>query len=943
MVANPLQQLADVGQSFWLDNLSRTIITSGELLRLIQEDGLRGITSNPTIFEKALAGTDAYDQDITRLAAEGKSLDEIFEGLAIEDIRMAADLLRPVHDAAGGGDGFVSLELPPSLSTDTAQSVTEAKRLFTTIGRPNVFIKVPGTPEGIPAVEELIAEGINVNITLLFSLDGYQQVMEAYLRGLERRVEQGQPVHDINSVASFFVSRVDTEVDHRIDQLLSRNPDEATRRRLIALQGKSAIANAKIAYQHFKQVFLEGERFARLRQQGARVQRPLWASTSTKNPAYPDVYYIEALIGPHTVDTMPDATAAAFGDHGKVRVTIEDDVEGAERILAELGEVGISYDDVTELLQVNGVAAFAKSYVSLIRGIDEKRQLLLGPTGGRPGNLGPFDEAVRSALDRLREQDAVARIWRHDASLWSSDPAVQRSIANRLGWLTVHETMLGQLQALAELQTDVRQAGLTRALLLGMGGSSLAPEVLQSTFGNQVGFPELVVVDTTDPDAIASITDATDLEHAIFIVSSKSGTTVETASLFAHFDRLLTARVGAAESARHFVAITDPGTKLEQLARERGFRHLFLNPADIGGRYSALSYFGLVPAAIIGLDVRRLLDGAAGMADRLKAAGDGNPGLWLGAALGALAQAAHDKVTFVFDPALDSMAAWLEQLLAESTGKEGTGLVPIANEPHAPLESYGADRVFVGLDLVPQPHARTDALLEALERSGQPVIRLRMADEWQLGAEFLRWELATAVAGVVLGINPFDEPNVQESKDNTNRLLGEFQRQHALPEPPPVASTEGVGVVGVTAASVPEAFEGFVGRVRLGDYLAIMAFMERTPEAEERLQEIRGLLCERLGVATTLGFGPRFLHSTGQLYKGGPASGTFLQIVVEPHTDLPIPGQDYTFGGLFRAQSLGDYQALERRGRPLLRLTVSGDPLDGLRVILQSLVPAAAR
>ncbi|HET9017087.1 MAG TPA: bifunctional transaldolase/phosoglucose isomerase, partial [Thermomicrobiaceae bacterium] len=627
----------------------------------------------------------------------------------------------------------------------------------------------------------------------------------------------------------------------------------------------------------------------------------------------------------------------------QARLTIEEDVEGARHVLEELANVGVSYDDVTHLLQVNGVAAFAKSYDSLIRGIDEKRQLLLGPTGGRSGNLGPFDDAVRSALDRLAREHAVDRTWRHDATLWGGDAARQRSVANRLGWLTVHETMLGQLHSLNDLQADVRSAGFTRALLLGMGGSSLAPEVFQRIFGSQDGFPELQVVDTTDPDAIEAVTAATDLEHALFIVSSKSGTTVETSSLFAHFDRLLTARVGADESARHFVAVTDPGTKLEELARERGFRHLFLNPADIGGRYSALSCFGLVPAAIIGLDVKRLLEGAAGMAGRLKEPGDGNPGLWLGAALGALAQAGHDKVTFVFDPALESLAAWLEQLLAESTGKDGTGLVPIANEPQAPLDSYGADRVFVGLDLVPQPHAHTDAFLEALEREGQPVIRLRMTDEWQLGAEFLRWEFATAVAGIVLGINPFDEPNVQESKDNTNRLLAEYRQQHRLPEPSPVATTADVGVVGVAATSVGEAFERFVAEVRLGDYLAIMAFMPRTAEAEERLQEIRGLLCERLGVATTLGFGPRFLHSTGQLYKGGPAAGTFLQVVVEPQADVPIPGQDYSFGTLFRAQALGDYQALERRGRPLLRLTMSGDPEAGLRTILQALAPAAAR
>ncbi|MDI3340136.1 MAG: bifunctional transaldolase/phosoglucose isomerase [Sphaerobacter sp.] len=942
-MANPLQRLAEVGQSFWLDNLSRALITSGELARLIQEDGLRGITSNPTIFEKALASTHEYDQDIERLAGEGKSDEEIFEALAIEDIRMAADLLRPVYDATDGADGFVSLELPPRLAFDTEGSIAEAKRLFHAVDRPNVMIKVPGTPQGIPAIERLITEGVNVNITLLFSLDNYRQVIEAYLRGLERRAAAGLPLRDVNSVASFFVSRVDTEVDRRIDELLETTTDPARRELLESLRGQVAIANAKLAYQEFRRVFLDGERFRRLQEKGARVQRPLWASTSTKNPAYSDVKYVEALIGPDTVETMAPVTVEAFRDHGVVAETVEQGVEEARQILARLAEAGIDYHEVTALLQEQGVAVFAKSYENLIKGIAEKRALLLGPTGGRSGNLDPFEDAIRSAIERLTRARFVERLWQRDPSLWSDDPQVQATIANRLGWLDVHEAMLGQIDRFTALQEDIRAAGFTRALLLGMGGSSLAPEVFQHTFGNQDGFPELQVVDTTNPDAISRLADGLDLDRTLVIVSSKSGTTVETISLFRYFHRLLADRHGAEQAGRSFIAITDPGTPLATLAREHGFRHVFLNPPDIGGRYSALSYFGLVPAAIIGLDVRALLERVAPMAARLRQPGAHNPGLWLGAALGALAMAEHDKVTFIFEPAVERLADWLEQLLAESTGKDGYGLIPVVREPRASAEGYGADRVFVGLDLVPQPHAQTDSVLEALEVAGQPVIRLRMRDQWDIGAEFLRWEVATAAAGVVLGINPFDEPNVQESKDNTNRLLAEFRTRGVLPEPPAEASEGSVALAGIPAATVVEAMRTFLDQVRLGDYVAIMAFVEPTPEVEARLQEIRDLLRDHLQVATTLGYGPRFLHSTGQLHKGGPATGAFIQIVAAPRQDLPIPGEAYAFGTLFRAQALGDFAALQRRGRPLLRLELRDDPVAGLDRVLQVLAPATMR
>ncbi|MBX6342329.1 MAG: transaldolase, partial [Thermomicrobiaceae bacterium] len=458
------------------------------------------------------------------------------------------------------------------------------------------------------AVEELIYQGVNVNITLLFSVDNYVQVTEAYLRGIERRVAAGLPVDAIASVASFFVSRVDTEVDKRLEQLIARTDDEGRRERLRALEGQVAIANAKVAYERFKEIFLQSERFQRLaRENGARLQRPLWASTSTKNPKYSDVKYIEALIGPHTVETMAPVSVDAFRDHGVVAPTLDQGYEEAHRILDSLAEVGISYDDVTRFLQEQGVELFAKSYDSLIAGIAEKTRQVAGVTPTQGGGLGPFESSVGETVGRLAGERFAERLWRRDPTLWSSDPSVQAKIADRLGWLDVAERMLGEIDALARLAEDVRAARLQRAVLLGMGGSSLAPEVFQRTFGNQIDFPELLVLDTTDPDTIRRVTPTLDLERTLFIVSSKSGTTIETSSLAEYYWSLVTERLGERAGER-FIAITDPGTPLEALARERRFRHVFLNPPDIGGRYSALSYFGLVPAATIGLNVRDLLE-----------------------------------------------------------------------------------------------------------------------------------------------------------------------------------------------------------------------------------------------------------------------------------------------------------------------------------------------
>jgi transaldolase / glucose-6-phosphate isomerase len=931
-MSNPLQQLAEVGQSFWLDNLSREIIESGELQKMIDEDGLRGITSNPTIFEKAFSSGDSYDSDISKLASEGLSVDQVFEVLAIADIRNAADMLRPLYDETGGSDGFVSLELPPSLSYDTQGSIAEAKRLFGAVDRPNVMIKVPGTSEGLPAIETLLTDGVNVNITLLFSLNGYVNVADAYLRAMKARVEANRPLNTVASVASFFVSRVDTEADSRLQQVIDSTDDPDAREQANALIGNIAIANARVAYQRFRERFLDNPEFQKLQEHGAQIQRPLWASTSTKNPDYPDTLYIEALIGPHTVETMAPASVDAFRDHGTVRVAIEDDLDEAKDVLAALDRLGIDYDEVTRSLQEKGVELFAESYDQLLAGLSDKMRELQGPEANAScANMEMVQPAIEEERGKLEGQQAMAKLLATDPSIWSDDEGIKASIANRLGWVHSHKMMLTKLEEFEQLQEDIRNAGFDRAILLGMGGSSLAPEVLQDSFGNTDGFPELTVLDTTNPDTIGRIRSSLDLKRTLFIVSSKSGSTIETATLMSYFWNEALNELGEAEAGKHFIAITDPGSSLEEQALQLKFRHVYLNPADIGGRYSALSYFGLVPAAIIGLNLAELLDRVpVDHAD-----------LELGVTLGALARHGRDKLTFILPDQISGLADWLEQLIAESTGKNGTGIVPISREPIAGTGTYGSDRVFVGMQLMNTVDRSIDTFMSAIESAGHPVIRINIPDVNHILAEFYRWEVATAFAGAVLGINPFDEPNVQESKDITNRLLDEYRTTGKLPSPSATQASDAVSVTGGDPGSLHDPFKWFLNQIRLGDYLAILAYNDTRPEVNERLREIRRLLRDRLGVATTLGHGPRYLHSIGQLYKGGPPMGAFLQIVTLPEGSLDIPDQDYPFEILFAAQGLGDFLALQERSCPVLRLVTHGDEIAALDEIIGSVVSAA--
>jgi transaldolase/glucose-6-phosphate isomerase len=950
--ANPLKALNAYGQSVWLDYIRRSLITSGELERLIQEDGLRGVTSNPAIFEKAITGSTDYSEALKTRLPKKLRAEAIYEQLAVRDIQDAADVLRRVYEQTRRRDGYVSLEVSPHLARETQGTIAEARRLWKEVGRENVMIKVPATPEGIPAVRQLISEGINVNVTLLFSQESYEQVAEVYIAGLEALAQRGSDPSRVASVASFFVSRVDTLVDSLLQARLKASTNSAERALLRSLPGKVATANAKLAYQRYKEIF-HGKRWELLAARGAQTQRVLWASTGTKNPNYRDVVYVEELIGPDTVNTIPPATYDAFRDHGRPRASLEEDIEAAHDTIETLAQVGISMKEVTDKLLQDGVKLFSEAFDKLLSAVDRRCSSTIPSEVNHQTYQLPeqLSSAVSSSLEDWQVNGKVRRLWARDAALWSGTDE-----SRWLGWLGITEDQRALLDHLSSIAEEARAAGFRHALLLGMGGSSLCPEVMKLTFGKIAGHPELFVLDSTDPAQVKAVEKKVDLARTLFIVSSKSGSTLEPNIFKQYFFEGVKQVVGASEAGNRFVAITDPGSKMQQVAEADGFRHVFFGVPSIGGRYSALSDFGMVPAAIAGVDVPTFLDRVDVMVHACASCvrAQENPGVVLGTILGTLAKSGRDKVTIITSPGISGMGAWLEQLLAESTGKEGKGLIPVDRETLGSPDVYGQDRVFVYLRLEPAPDAKQDAAMQALEKSGLPVVRITIRDPYDLGQEFFRWEIASAVAGSIIGINAFNQPDVEASKVATRKLTTEYEKTGQLPPEAPVLLEDGNRLFTdeknatalAQAAGRKKSLVGYLrahlDRLRAGDYFAVLGYIEMNEANEARLQALRHVVRDKKRVATCLGFGPRFLHSTGQAYKGGPNSGVFLQVTCDDANDLPVPGQKYTFGLVKAAQARGDFQVLTERNRRALRVHLGADVFAGLRKLEQAIREALA-
>jgi transaldolase / glucose-6-phosphate isomerase len=951
--SNPLQQLAEYGQSFWLDSIQRKFTRSGELKRLVEEDGLRGETSNPAIFQKAIGEGSDYDSAIRELL-EKEDLDpkSIYEHLAIQDIQEAADVLLPVFKSTHGRDGFVSLEVSPELALKTEATIEEARRLWKAVNRPNVMIKVPATLQGVPAFRQLIGEGINVNVTLLFSVDRYEQIADAYIEGLEKFAERGGDLSKISSVASFFVSRIDTAVDDVLAERIGAEKDPTKRAHLSILMGKIAISNAKLAYKCYEHIF-SSSRWKKVALRGGKSQRVLWASTGTKNPAYKDTLYVEELIGKDTVNTMPSKTLAAFRDHGELSNSVNHDVGEAQEMLDDLEAAGISLDKITECLLTEGIREFVVPFQKLLGSIAKKRiQFLGGDKIGTkkglvetslklsPSDLSVFQEGCSDWDMSLNSQ----KLWDRDPSLWTNQDE-----GKWLGWLDIIDRQFSGVDELQEFSKEVQARKFEQIVLLGMGGSSLCPEVLALTFAKELK-TKFRILDSTDPTQIRNLRESIAIDRTLFIVSSKSGTTLEPNIYEEYFYNELKAVISDPKDlGSRFIAITDPGSKLEAVAKRLEFWKVFHGDSSIGGRYSALSDFGIVPAAAMGIDVVEFLKSARRMELSCSkgAPSDSNPGVQLGVFLGTLARSGRDKVTLICSKDVDGLGAWLEQLLAESTGKVGKGLIPVSEEPLGDPSLYGEDRVFAYIkgpgpsDQTPEALDALETKVKALEEAGQPVARFVIPRLIDLGQIFFQWEIATAVAGSLIGIDAFNQPDVEASKIETRKLTEQFEKKGELPPEKPIFE-EGSIQIFADAKNENELFEidagkntlasllhAHLSRFKKGDYVAFLPYLTRDEENQEAVRQIREHVHVVLKAPTCLGFGPRFLHSTGQAYKGGPNTGIFFQLTQEDSTDLPVPGHKYSFGVVKAAQARGDLAVLYERGRRAIRIhlgrNVSGD------------------
>jgi transaldolase/glucose-6-phosphate isomerase len=932
-----LEELAELGQSIWLDYIRRNFIVTGELDSLIRK-GLRGLTSNPSIFEKAISGSNDYDNDIEGLLGKNLTRERIYEKLAFRDIEMAADMFKPAYKATKGYDGFVSIEINPEFAYKTKKTIEEGKRIFSALKKPNVFVKVPATERGIPAMTELIGSGINVNVTLIFSTDNYKEVAEAYIKGLELLRERGGDISSVASVASFFVSRIDTAVDKELDKIGN-----------VELKGKIGIANSVKAYNIFKEIFL-GERWESLAKDGAKVQRVLWASTSTKNPHYPDTLYVDGLIGKDTVNTLPPTTLNSFLDHGKTVPVLDKSYPEAAALLKKLKEANINLDKITSDLQKEGVKKFADSFTALKRAIKEKTKVMKNKNKFLQFYAGDFFNQFEETVNKISMDSIVEKIWAKDYKLWSDKPD---EITNRLGWLRSPEHSLEALDEINELVVSLRKEKFRKALLLGMGGSSLAPEVFRRTFGVKYNHLDLEVLSSTHPEAVIECSLKFNPENTLYIVSTKSGGTVETLSFMKYFYNQAVKKLGKENAGKHFIAITDPDSGLEKIAKEHNFRKIFLNDPNIGGRYSALSYFGIVPAALIGVEVEKLLNRAEVMVSNNESAnsplGGDNSAAKLGAFIGEMARIGKNKITFILPEKLKHFGIWIEQLIAESTGKSGKGILPVVGEEILAPENYSNDRQFVYMKLIND--TSLDEKANTLRTAGHPLIEIILKDLYDLGGEFFRWEMATSIAGWRIGIQPFNQPNVESAKVLARKMVKEYSEKGKLPETEPSLEEKGIKVYSdLKWNSIKQGFNEFLNNYSAGEpngggrsYISLQAYLKPDDKTTKLLQELRTKIQRKNKMAVTEAYGPGFLHSTGQLHKGDAGHGLFIQFIDKIREDAPIPDEmgneksSMSFGVLIHAQALGDKQALIDGNRKVIIFDLGDDISGGLKLLNDSI------
>ncbi|MHC1771649.1 MAG: bifunctional transaldolase/phosoglucose isomerase [Flexilinea sp.] len=914
-VTNKIEKIYELGQSVWYDNIRRCTIRNGELKELIRRGDIRGMTSNPCSFRDAITNSNDYNTAIAPMALAGWNSQKIFLQLSVEDIREAAGLFTDLYIQSEGRDGYISLEINPSFAYNTESTVEEAKRIWTAVNRPNLMVKIPATTNGLEAIRQLTAAGVNINITLIFSEERYIEAAEAYLAGLEERAAGGKPIDKIHSVASVYVCWIDSKIDPLLEEI-HRNGDDQQALTAAELKGKIGIANCRKIYRRFEQIF-NSERFRILQDRGARIQRPLWAATNCINHQFPDTLYIDSLIGKNTISTVDPDTLTAILDHGRIKAGLPAPDAEIDETFSKLAGIGLSFNAITEQLEEEGVNTFEAAFKSMLGDLEKR-------TGFIQTSLGELYEPVFRNFKKIEENSVLPRIFAKDPTVWTFDTQAYPEIRNRLGWLDVQNNTAKSIDEFRGILKSLREDGIKKILLLGMGGSSLAPEVMALTFHN-ISEMKLSIVDSTDPGQVLAAGRDNPAEETVYIISSKSGGTAEVRAFLDYFYAKAKESLGE-KAGSHFIAITDPGTQLERTAKDLNFRSIVLSDASVGGRFSAITPFGVLPATLIGIDPAIVLEKVNGIAKKSTPSNPvgSNEGAALGVYMGTAALNGRDKFTILTDPELSSFGSWLEQLIAESSGKNGKGIVPVDIEPKVDPAEYGRDRAFVYVDY----SGTQDAFVEKLIAAGQPVLTIKIAELPDLFAEFYRWEIAISVACSLLEVNAFDQPNVQDSKNRTVAKINEYKEKGRLEEPETVWEKDGVkAYFNFESDELREAknpadlLAKFIKLAKSGkDYVAINAYLPRNETLLEELQSVRKQILDQSGCATTLGFGPRFQHSTGQLHKGGANNGVFIQLVANCPKDTEIPNEGMTFSVLERAQALGDFEALLAMERRAIRI-----------------------
>lgn len=922
-----------LGQAIWLQGFRRRLIDSGRAAALIRDAGLGGLTTDFTLLAGSVARGGEY-ASVLRTHAEGDSTTaDVQRRLLVEEAAVAAAALAPVHAASGGVDGFVGIEVDPALAHDAESMARAARHLLAIDGAANVMPSLPASNSGFAVFETLVADGLPAQIGPVFTLRSAMRAAKAFDRGAAGAERMS------TAVVSFAIAPLDNLVDQLLHREIRAVPRDMSA--VESLLGGAGVATAKLVWRRM------GER------RGAEASRLriAWTGLVSTDPRQPRHHYVEQLVGPGTIAILDATLLEGLLRRGEIEATLGRRVDDAGDLLGELQELGIDVEEVGSALEAKALrraraaheqfsAAVERAAGAIVR---EPRAAARRAAHGVPwwGRTTEIDDALIDTAE-LERRDAVARLWSKDATLWSEEAEAAELIRNRLGWLDVAASPAADPDAMLGFVAELGAGEVESVILLGMGGSSLTAEVCRDIFRTD----RVRVLDSTVPSHIRSIAGQVDPARTVVVVASKSGTTVEVRALFDWFYALATPMLD--RPGERFAAITDPGTPLEQLAHERRFRRLWLAPSDVGGRFSGLTVFGTLPLALMEVDVQRVLDAARRMAAACAPEVEpaANPAARLAGALYRAHGRRRDKLTIITSPRLAGFALWIEQLVAESTGKQGTGLIPVVDEPEVDVDDYGDDRLFVALSLrdddLDEHRSRVDELVAA----GLPALHFELDDAHEIGAEMFRWEAAVALLGALLGINPFDQPDVQASKDRTAALLATDHEDDPLWERQPLATDAGWTIFAdierdeelaarLKGDGLRAWLAAHLGRAENGEYVALQAFLPPDDDVHESLQELRALLAEQLGVATTLGWGPAFLHSTGQLHKGGPDTGLFLQLTADVDEDIDVPGAGYTFARLLRAQSLGDLAALEERGRRVVRVHLR-DPAPGCHILLQA-------